>query len=98
MRWSVTSSAITDEKHCIKTFEKECQTMNENKGVMESLGEYMTEIFDKDGDGIVTIKEVFTVFPNSAIAIAVIFVDLLVAIAEYRVWDFGMTVTGDGWK
>lgn len=72
--------------------------MNENKSVMVSLGEYMNEIFDKDGDGIVTVKEIFTVFPNSAIAIAVIFVDLLVAIAEYRVWDFGMTVTGDGWK
>jgi hypothetical protein len=72
--------------------------MSEGKGLFQSLGEYMTEIFDKDNDGIVSAKEMFTVFPNSAIAVAVLFVDLLVAIAEYRVWDFGMHVTGDPWK
>lgn len=72
--------------------------MNNGKNVMESLGEYMNEIFDQDGDGIVTVKELFTVFPNSAVMVAIIFVDLLVAIAEYRVWDFGKHVTGDPWK
>lgn len=72
--------------------------MSESKSVLQNLGDYMTDILDKDRDGIVSVKEIFTVFPNAAVAIAVIFVDVLVALAEYRVWDFGVHVTGDPWK
>ncbi len=72
--------------------------MSENKGVIETLNDYMTNIFDRDKDGIVTVKELFSVFPNYAVAIAVLFVDLLVLVAEYRVWDFGYAVTGNGYK
>ena len=72
--------------------------MAENKGVIETLGDYMTLIFDKDKDGIVTAKELLGVFPNHAVAVAVIFVDLLVLVAEYRVADFGYMLTGNVYK
>lgn len=63
--------------------------------LFETLGDYMRDVFDSDGDGIVSIKELFSVFPNMAIPIAIIFVDILVLAAEYRVWDFGYHVTGN---
>jgi len=69
--------------------------MSENKGVLESLGDYMRQVFDADQDGMVSFKEVFSVFPNMAIPIAIVFVDILVLAAEYRVWDFGLYVTSD---
>jgi len=72
--------------------------MNENKGVIETLNDYMTAIFDRDKDGIITMKEFLSVFPNYAVAIAVLFVDVLVLVAEYRVWDFGYAVTGNEYK
>ena len=56
--------------------------MSENKGVIETLNDYMTNIFDRDKDGIVTVKELFSVFPNYAVAIAVLFVDLLVLVVQ----------------
>lgn len=67
----------------------------ENKGVLESLGDYMRQVFDADKDGMVSVKEIFSVFPNMAIPIAIVFVDILVLASEYRVWDFGLYVTGD---
>lgn len=66
-----------------------------NKNVFESLGDYMRDVFDKDGDGVVSLKEAFGVFPNMAIPIAIMFVDVLVMVSEYRVWQFGYYVTGD---
>lgn len=66
-----------------------------DKGVFETLGDYMRQVFDTDNDGIVSFKEVFSIFPNMAVPIAIVFVDILVLAAEYRVWDFGMYVTGD---
>jgi len=69
--------------------------MNEKKGIIETLGDYMNEIFDRDKDGIISIKEIFSVFPNMAVPIAIMFVDVLVLAAEYRVWDFGVHVTGN---
>lgn len=60
-----------------------------------SLGKYMLDIFDLDGDGRVTFKEFFSVLvPSYAVAIALLVVDLLALAAEYRVWDVGMTITG----
>lgn len=64
------------------------------KGVMSTLSDYMRDVFDVDGDGIVSVKELFAVFPNMAIPIAIVFVDLLVLAAEYRVWQFGNYITG----
>lgn len=66
-----------------------------DKGVFETLGDYMRQVFDADNDGIVSFKEAFSFFPNFAVPIAIMFVDILVLAAEYRVWDFGMYVTGD---
>lgn len=73
--------------------------MSENKkSVIETLNDYMVSVFDKNKDGVVTFKEFMTIFPNYAVGMAVIFVDLLVLVAEYRVWDFGYTVTNDPYK
>lgn len=66
-----------------------------DKGVFETLGDYMRQVFDTDNDGIVSFKEAFSIFPNLAVPIAIMFVDILVLAAEYRVWDFGMYVTDD---
>ncbi|HEY6019638.1 MAG TPA: EF-hand domain-containing protein [Candidatus Paceibacterota bacterium] len=60
-----------------------------------SLGDYMNEIFDLNHDGKVTFKEFLSVLiPSYAVGIALLVVDLLAAVAEYRVWDVGMTITG----
>ena len=72
--------------------------MSDNKGVIETLNEYMVQVFDKNKDGVVTLKEFMSIFPNYAVGIAILFVDLLVLVAEYRVWDFGFTVTGNPYK
>lgn len=65
------------------------------KGVIDTLNDYITQVFDTDGDGLVTFKELFSVFPNMAVPIVIAFVDILVLAAEYRVWDFGKHVTGN---
>ena len=66
---------------------------------VETLGTYMRKIFDTNKDGVITFKDFVGLFPNNAIAIAVIFVDLVVLVAEYRVFDVGMKITnGDIFK
>lgn len=65
---------------------------------IQTLNEYVTNVLDTNKDGQVTIRDFIDLFPNSAIAIAVIFVDLVVAVAEYRVWDVGYQMTGDPYK
>ena len=63
------------------------------------LGQYVRDVFDLNKDGQVTLKEFFaTLIPNHAVGIAFLVVDLLMAVAEYRVWDVGMTITGDPYK
>lgn len=66
--------------------------------IIQSLGEYVNKVLDTNKDGAVTVKDFIELFPNSAIAIAVIFVDLAVAVAEYRVWDVGYQITEDPYK
>jgi hypothetical protein len=61
----------------------------------KTLGEYVSEVFDKDKNGVVTFKEILTVFPNNAVAIAFLVVDLLVLVAEYRVLDVAMRITNN---
>ena len=63
--------------------------------VLKSLGEYVNDVLDKDKDGVVSFKEFMAIFPSSAIAIALLVVDVLVLVAEYRVWDFAMYLTKD---
>lgn len=65
-----------------------------------SLGNYMKEIFDLNHDGKVSFKEFLSVLiPSYAVGIALLVVDVLAAVAEYRVWDVGMTITGgDAYK
>lgn len=64
-----------------------------------NLGQYVRDVFDLNKDGKVTFKEFFaTLIPNHAVAIAFIVVDLLMAVAEYRVWDVGIAITGNPYK
>lgn len=65
---------------------------------LQTLSEYVNKVLDANKDGKVTFKDIIDLFPNSAVMIAVIFVDLIVAIAEYRVWDVGNKMTGDPLK
>src|SRR4029453_11119310 len=64
-----------------------------------NLGQYVRDVFDLNKDGKVTLKEFFAILlPTYAVAIAFIVVDLLMLVAEYRVWDVGMGITGDPYK
>lgn len=60
---------------------------------LETLGGYIRKILDVNKDGVITYKDFLALFPNNAIAIAVVFVDLAVLVAEYRVWDVGIQIT-----
>lgn len=61
---------------------------------VDTLGGYIKRILDVNKDGQITVKDFLGLFPNQAIAIAVLFVDLVVLVAEYRVYDVGMKITG----
>lgn len=65
----------------------------------QNFGEWFREVFDLNNDGKVTLKEFFAVLvPNHAVAISLLVVDLLALVAEYRVWDVGVTLTHDPYK
>jgi hypothetical protein len=66
--------------------------------VIQTLSEYVYGVLDTNKDGRVNFRDFMELFPNSAIAIAMIFVDLVVLVAEYRVWDVGYKMTGDPYK
>ena len=66
--------------------------------ITQTLSEYVTNVLDTNRDGVVSFKDFIDMFPNSAIAIAVIFVDLVVGFAEYRVWDVGYQMTDYPYK
>jgi hypothetical protein len=70
----------------------------DNKNVFAKFGDYVRGVLDRDKNGRIDIHEILNLFPNSAIAIAALFVDLVILIGEYRVYDFAMTVTGDVFK
>lgn len=72
--------------------------MSDNKSTIEQLDAYVKEVFDKDGDGIISIKEIFSFLPNSAVFWIAAFVELAILIAEYRVADVGYLVTGSIFK
>lgn len=73
--------------------------MNKQSGVTQALGDYVRSIFDLNKDGAVTVKEFFSVLiPNYAVGISLIVIDLLVLLAEYRVWDVARQITGDPFK
>jgi len=65
---------------------------------VQTLGEYVKKVLDTNKDGKISFKDFIDLFPNYAVAIAVIFVDLVVAVAEYRVWDVGYQMTSDPLK
>lgn len=66
---------------------------------IETLGQYIRKALDVNRDGQITFKDFLSLFPNNAIAIAVLFVDAVVLVAEYRVWDVGIRITnGDPYK
>jgi hypothetical protein len=60
---------------------------------LQTLSDYVSKVLDTNNDGQVNFRDLLDLFPNSAIAIAVLFVDLVVAVAEYRVFDVGMHMT-----
>ena len=66
--------------------------------VIQTLGDYVNKVLDTNKDGKITVKDFIDLFPNYAVAIAVIFVDIVVGVAEYRVWDVGYKMTGDPFK
>ena len=59
------------------------ETMN----VVQSLGEYVNKVLDTNKDGRVSFKDFLDLFPNNSVAIAILFVDLVVGAAEYRDWE-----------
>lgn len=66
--------------------------------IMQTLNEYVAKVLDTNKDGKITVKDFIDLFPNHSVAIAFIFVDIVVAAAEYRVWDIGYKMTGDPFK
>ena len=68
------------------------------KNSLSVFGDYVRDVFDFNGDGKVSVKEFLSSFGNSTIIIAFLVVDMLVLVAEYRVWDVGMKITGDPYK
>jgi hypothetical protein len=72
--------------------------MTENKS--SALGDYVKSVFDLNKDGHVSIKEfLHTLVPSQAVGIALLVVDALALIGEYRVWQVGMHMSqGDPYK
>ena len=66
--------------------------------IVQSLGEYVNKVLDTNGDGRITFRDFVDLFPSSAVAIAIIFIDVVVLISEYRVWDVGYQMTADPFK
>lgn len=66
--------------------------------IAKTLGEYVNQVLDTNKDGHTDIKDLLDLFPSNAVAIAVLFVDLVVMAAEYRVWDVGYQMTNDPFK
>jgi hypothetical protein len=65
---------------------------------MGSLRDYVHAVLDTNKDGKITFRDFLDMFPNHSVAIAVIFIDLIVAVGEYRVWDVGYKMTSDPFK
>lgn len=65
-----------------------------NKSTITALGQYVQDVFDLNKDGKVTFKEfLHTLVPSQAVGIALLVVDILALIGEYRVWQVGMHIT-----
>ena len=71
---------------------------NGKKSTLEQLDEYVTAVFDKNGDGRVDLKELMASIPNMTVLLVGLFVELAVLIAEYRVADVGYAITGSYFK
>lgn len=61
---------------------------------LEDFYSYIKGVFDTDKDGSVSIKETFLGVAGSAPLVIAIFVEILVMVAEFRVWDLGVNITG----
>ena len=48
--------------------------------IVQSLGEYVNKVLDTNGDGRITFRDFVDLFPSSAVAIAIIFIDVVVLI------------------
>lgn len=66
--------------------------------ITQTLSEYVNKVLDTNHDGKINMSDLLSLFPSNAVAIAVIFIDVVVAAAEYRVWDVGLKMTGDPLK
>ena len=66
--------------------------------IVQNLSDYVNKVLDTNGDGHITFRDFVDLFPSSAVAIAIVFIDVVVLISEYRVWDVGNQMTGDPFK
>ena len=66
--------------------------------IVQNLSDYVNKVLDTNGDGQITFRDFVDLFPSSAVAIAIIFIDVVVLISEYRVWDVGYQMTDDPYK
>ena len=67
----------------------------DKRNLFDDLRKQVSDVLDVDRNGVVNFKDFLAAFPNGAVAIAVIVIDLLVAVAEIRVWGTGMAITGN---
>ncbi len=72
--------------------------IQEKKTTLQQLDEYVTTVFDKNGDGRIDFKEIMASIPSMTLLLVGLFVELAVLVAEYRVADLGYAITGSYFK
>ena len=66
---------------------------------IDEFGKYIRDLFDTDKNGEVSPKEMFIAAASLAPVAIALFVEILVGVAEVRVWDLGMQLTqNNDWK
>jgi len=66
--------------------------------IISKTNEFLKDVFDLNDDGHITFKEVMIGLAHHAPAILLFFVDLIVIVAEYRVYDAGIQMTHNAIK
>jgi hypothetical protein len=61
--------------------------------IFDKTNEFLREVFDANGDGNISIKEVLMALAHHAPALLLFFVDVVVIVAEFRVYDAGYQMT-----
>lgn len=66
--------------------------------VFETLRKEISEALDVNNDGLLNVKDLYGFFSKFGPVLAVLVIDLLALVAEVRVWDVGMQMTGSWLK